>query len=505
MGRGAAPDGWQRTSYRLAAVALIALIGAACTAAVSPSPATVATPAASTGLLSATPTPTLFASSRPIGPTDDPNAPLGTGDPYATPAPPLPTGPLPKLGPVPTGDWTGINWIAIPGGHSPMVPATDWTQPVSTESLQGWSKGYSQFMWDPHNRTLTPWLSADGLTWKAGMRLDTQSWAPFFKEYDSGFDAASDARPHDNCSLVVTNFSEGPQALLLIGYVECNASSCAVATSDTAIWVSTDGLSWTPATIPKGLFSGAISGGSSGFLGIGTENFKDALWTSLDGRTWTKGALPPQAVASGSRISNVISMASGFVLSGVVTVKKGHQAGSGGGCGWAEDLSQYQAALWWSADGRSWTRDPLTHAEPTYLSLNMAVHAIDDHTAVAIESLSGDTGTTTIEWASNDGKSWTLLDGHPIDEIAAYLGQGCPCSSGGCIVAGRDRGLVYAWNTDKTAATLSAFNDRLALVALMQTGDLPWWDQSVVLVMGPSGILASDGGTRFWIGVPTVG
>jgi hypothetical protein len=405
---------------------------------------------------------------------------------------------LPKLGQVPTGNWTGIKWIAIPGGHAPAVTGDQAT-------VVGSGQGYSEFIWDPSRRTLTPWFSADGLTWKAGAKLDTSAWASYLKDWD-GAGAASDPQWHDDCGFGATDFAEGPQAMLLRGYVECGAT-CGGAGSAAATWVSPDGLSWTPATIPE-VVSGAISGGSSGFVALSTANSTTELWTSQDGRAWTKGSLPPEAVAPGAWANTPVSIAGGFVLAGVVTVKKGHESGDGGGCGAGVDLTEHQAALWWSPDGTTWTRDSLSRATPTYLGISMDAHRIDDHTVVAIETLysNTDTGsTTTIEWVSSDGKSWTVLNGNPVDETSAWEGPGSPCPYAGCIVEGWDRGLIYAWNSDQSAATVSAFNDRLALVTLKQTGALPWWDQNVGLVMGPSGILASDGGTRFWIGVPTVG
>jgi hypothetical protein len=67
------------------------------------------------------------------------------------------------------------------------------------------------------------------------------------------------------------------------------------------------------------------------------------------------------------------------------------------------------------------------------------------------------------------------------------------------VIFGWDRGLI------RRGSTLSVFNSRLAPVTLRQTGDSPWWDEDLHLVMGPSGILATDGGMRFWVGVPTGG
>jgi hypothetical protein len=82
----------------------------------------------------------------------------------------------------------------------------------SDASLQGWSKGYVEFIWDAHERTLTPWASANGLTWRAGNKLDTSAWNSYFKSYDA--DPTGD---HDGCWVTVSNFQEGPATMLLQG------------------------------------------------------------------------------------------------------------------------------------------------------------------------------------------------------------------------------------------------------------------------------------------------
>jgi len=78
--------------------------------------------------------------------------------------------------------------------------------------LQGWSKGYVEFIWNPHTRTLIPWTSADGLEWRSGTDLlNTSQWKAFFKTYDDD-DAAAGLDPayHDACAFRVDNFQEGP-------------------------------------------------------------------------------------------------------------------------------------------------------------------------------------------------------------------------------------------------------------------------------------------------------
>ena len=155
------------------------------------------------------------------------------------------------------------------------------------------------------------------------------------------------------------------------------------------------------------------------------------------------------------------------------------------------DLSKYQGALWWSPDGTTWTRDALSGANPTYNPVDMRTIRIDDHTVVAAQTIAG----STVEWASTDGKAWTRLKGNPVYS-GARIGE-----FRGDLIAGWDRGMI------QDGSTLSVFSDKLALVTLKQTGDLPWWDEDgyLQLALGPSGLLACDRGTRFWIGVPTAG
>ena len=471
----------RRAVFGIAAVALIALSGAACTAAISPSP------------VAASPAPAAMTASG-FGQTQTPNRPsdtpasTGTLDPDASesPTPPLPTGPLPSLNPVPAGLWTGIKWIAISGGHSPAVPASLPDEEFPTIILAGSSKGYAEFAWNSSKRTLTPWFSADGLSWNAGANLDLGAWTSYFKLYDAQNDG-SDSEWHDRCEFWDSNFQEGPQALLLRASLHCGGDTCGTPdVSGQASWTSENGVSWTPAIIP-GTVTGLVSGGSRGFVALGSDGPISTIWTSHDGRAWTQGKLPPAALAVGSYAESPVSFAGGYVLPGVVMATKGSQTGGSSGCiSDGMDLSQYQGALWWSPDGSTWTRDTLSGATPTDKGVSMSLVRIDEHTVVAVQQL----GDTKTEWVSVDGRTWTTRNG----KIAFDSGDE---------VVGRDRGLIQS--CDGGFATLCVFNDKLDLVTLKQSGDLPWWDDGPQLVLGPTGILASDDGNRFWIGVPTAG
>jgi hypothetical protein len=104
-------------------------------------------------------------------------------------------------------------------------------------------------------------------------------------------------------------------------------------------WISPDGLSWTVATVPSTVNPILISGGSSGFIALGSAGSTATVWTSPDGRTWTQGALPAEALAAGAHVSDPVSFADGFVLPGVVRLKSGHRDVSDGCPGDVTDLS----------------------------------------------------------------------------------------------------------------------------------------------------------------------
>ena len=186
----------------------------------------------------------------------DASAPDTTASP--SPTPPLATGPLPIVSPVPTGAWTGITWLTIPGGHAPGVAKKTADGDLSA-TIEGWSKGYFEFVWSSSKRTLTPWVSTDGLGWHAAAKLDTSSWNAGFKSYDKG----AGKKYHDSCWFQAATFQEGPSALLLKGIVYCTPGCTQYWSTKEIAWTSADGVSWQPVADPPGW---AVSGGSVGFI-----------------------------------------------------------------------------------------------------------------------------------------------------------------------------------------------------------------------------------------------
>jgi hypothetical protein len=416
----------------------------------------------------------------PPVPTDSP-APV---DATPTPNPTAPLGPLPSVAPVPDGTWTSIKWIAIPRGHAPAVkPAADFE---TNATLDGWSHGYVEFVWDPAKVTVVPWVSADGLTWKSGTKLDISGWAAVIKQQNAKFDGPI------NCRFWQTGFEEGPATLLLRGSIACDIG-CASPSwfSPEKMWTSTDGFAWTPidiaATFGKN-GAGAISGGSSGFVSLD--------WSSTDGRTWRKNGRPAEASTKGTTLGSPVAIAGGFIIPGTVLV---HAGSATPACAYTfdpgKDPPTYRAGMWWSADGTTWTRETLpgTTAEPL---VQVTLSRLNDTTVLATQTTyTADFSTTgpVAAWISHDGKTWTLL---PSGMVATLTS----CQ----VLEGRNVGLLYTTFYD------DQFNDVYRLMAmdgnqsrvLPQTGDVPTpgtWQ----MALGPTGLLVTLDGSRAWLGVPT--
>ena len=463
--------GTGRSLLNLAEAAVIALSATACTAA-SLSPSTGGAGASG----SASPTTT----GTSVVPTD-----------IATPTQ-TPTPSLRSSGGVSSGTWTGLDWAAVPTGLAPTVPPVAANGYYPNAILEGWSKGYVELLWDPKLRTATPWVSADGLSWQVGSKLDTSVWLADMKAFDQeNVDLSAD------CSLRIRHFEEGPETLLMTAYFICPVACGNGIVGRDATWTSSDGLSWTPLDRPKTFGSngvGAISGGSSGFVALGGTSDGRILWLSADGQNWKHGTLPADARATGAEAYDPAAVAGGYVLPGALLDKNGAQIAVGGCAGiLSDDLPQYTGALWWSPDGINWTRESLAGVgSGPYVQVNVV--RVDDHMLLATELIETGSESRQIAWTSRDGKSWTLGTGLPTDPI---------------VVPGRDQGLISTGSDSYgNAPTLSIVDDRLGLVALAQTGDQPKWGDTqlgdVQLALGPGGLLCTADGSRFWIGVPAV-
>ena len=194
----------------------------------------------------------------------------------------------------------------------------------SNATIEGWSKGYVEFVWNPRTRILTPWVSQNGLTESSGSRMDITVWNAQLREQDQYLDAADRA----DCWFEVLQFEEGAADLLLRGTLLCGGGCGGPWYTTQAMWSSSDAASWTPVEDMPAIFGaggiGPISGGASGFVALGAASGEQTVWTSDDGRSWQQGALPSDAPTTGSWVNDPTSFAGGFVLPGVVLEAKGH-------------------------------------------------------------------------------------------------------------------------------------------------------------------------------------
>ena len=186
-------------------------------------------------------------------------------------------------------------------------------------------------------------------------------------------------------------------------------------------WVSTDGRTWTPATMPPGRLPGetwtiarAVTAGGPGLVAVGwanvgpDANFRVAVWTSSDGLTW-------------SRVPN----APGLALAPAVTVDFPEQgprdvaAWSGGvvavGVGGAEGTS---AAIWTSPDGRTWT--PVSDLPDAAGRWAYGVAEVPEGLVVV-----GGSGAypefRAQAWVSRDGTSWAAVSRPPGIEMESVI------------------------------------------------------------------------------------
>jgi hypothetical protein len=127
-----------------------------------------------------------------------------------------------------------------------------------------------------------------------------------------------------------------------------------------AVWTSADGLTWSRVPHDEAVFGGAgmssVTAGGPGLVAVGWfeedgENGQGAaVWTSVDGFTWSR--VPHDETVfggeAGQRMTSVTAGGPGLVAVGF----------DGGGI----FSGEYNAPVWTSVDGLTWTRVPIDEA-----------------------------------------------------------------------------------------------------------------------------------------------
>jgi hypothetical protein len=389
-------------------------------------------------------------------------SPTPTASPSPTPAPSAT--PLADVGLAPQGRWTSIQWIDAGRGFPQLAKAPS---EVYSLNLYGWSSGFVAFGSDGgqgsdsfHPPTLVSTSSSDGLHWSAPRSIDV-----------SGFPDQVD----------IDEVAEGPAGLLAVGRYP--ADTCGGPPVIAGLWHSTDGTTWRAVALPRNMVRGhveTLDGGSAGYIATGklSDGKTPGIWLSQNATTWRALALPKPP--SGSLVVNgATSFAGGLVVAGAVLGPEG--------CGGASSI---HPAVWWSANGSSWAREPLPGAS-TAADASLSIHRLNDDEIVAVSQA----GDTPDAWVSTDGRTWSAV---PTPAIEALFGT---------LTDNRRSIVVASPSADQGPLTLETVGDQLDLAPLPQAGNGPVQtvdSMPTIEAVGPTGlVVVSVDGSHLWLGVPS--
>ena len=453
-----AQTGTRRRSARLACItATMALLAAACVGSSASAPPSVPsqppTPSTSASIAASSPAAPVTAAPAAVTPTPKPTA---TGTPAAS-------------------AWTTITWapVTVTAAAKPAAEGV-------THQVFGWSKGYVGFTLTPPKSTSASTLptvvasySSDGVHWKTGQTLDPKA-------------AGSQAL------WVFRTVLEGPAGLVAVGW----AGACGDEYVD-SLWTSTDGIAWKPLSV--GAAFGAnppeithISGGAAGFVAVA---YKGAgAWTSKDGRTWTRVNMKATAFKD-ALIDDGSAVSGGYVLGGTTGVPNCAVVIQDPSAKPTPTPVPRIASAWWSADGSTWTKEPLPDAHATSERQVVRTVRLTDHMVLLGDEILS--ANTSWWWGSTDGQTWKSL-GLPAD----FLPES--------IVSSAQRALVVGI-ADPQQGTLSmrqlrTFNDDFTLADITPAGEVPdvgtltCYDYGVIAI-GPAGVVVTNAdGSRMWFG-----
>ena len=174
---------------------------------------------------------------------------------------------------------------------------------------------------------------------------------------------------------------------------------------DNAAWFSSDGVSWTQATIhapdhpawaPIRLFD--VMATNFGFLVSGAIGDNGFVWQSADGRVWDP--VSNESVFGGSTFRQQVQT---LALGGPGYLAFGGEWRSDAGLG-ATPL------LWTSTDGTSWTRQTFDPNPLPFEAIDGGVTTDGPRLVAAGEAGSTASTAAAVVWTSTDGVTWTRQD-----------------------------------------------------------------------------------------------
>jgi hypothetical protein len=326
----------------------------------------------------------------------------------------------------------------------------------------GWSHGYVAFDQITTTKDDESWTSVvytssskDGLHWQAGSELKL-----------AGRSADGSPGLFEELDGVV----EGPAGLVL---VDSGGPPCG-SLSEWPFAISRDGITWTP--IRNAIHDGQLTGGATGYIMTGPTG----IFTSTDGSTWHSANLKSAAFKGLDVLETGVAFADGFVVSGDTTVDLG--------CSGTPDFRV--PALWWSPDGKTWSRDVVPDA-PAAPDAAISVCRYSDRLLVAHSIALG----SSFDWVSTDGRTWRRLPTAEVNLCPRYYPDSILTTIAGTLILS---------NTDADSTSIYTLQDDFTLAKLAQTGDVPA-DGHSGSVFGPAGLIVVGNDGNTYVGVPTAG
>lgn len=253
------------------------------------------------------------------------------------------------------------------------------------------------------------WVSKDGKTWD---RVD-----------EVGFGGPGAQGFHD--------VAAGPAGIVVVGF------DSPAADIDAAVWFSADGRSWDRVSSAAFRQVGqeeilTVVATPTGFVAAGFavtgEEADAAVWTSPDGHSWTRVEDPALSEPGTQRIYSLVVTPQGLVAGG--THYHPNQFG----------LYNLDARIWVSADGSSWeVVDDATFGGPGWQFISTVV-ATPEGLVAAGGDILGQPGfhNDAAVWTSADGRTWARVSDPALSGIGAQHISSLVLGPEGLIAVGYD-------------------------------------------------------------------
>jgi hypothetical protein len=263
---------------------------------------------------------------------------------------------------------------------------------------------------------------------------------------------------------------------------------------DAAVWTSVDGSVWTRIPHNEDVFGSArlwtVVAGGPGLVAVGDDLQQDAVgergsvgvWVSNDGLSWSRVPLDDSVFARAT-VESVVAGGPGLVAVGHTGTDDDYEEGP--------PSDDWDAAVWVSPDGMSWSR--VAHDEAVFGGDGPV--AMYDVT-VGGPGLVADGGRNqgAVGWTSQDGLEWVRV---PHDESISGSRAILPWITDAMFsVASGGDDLVAV---DEDDDQLWASNDGLTWRRITG-GGWPFDGGSRVIAVGPDYFLFNEG--QVWAGIP---